>query len=116
MNGHKMMTVCVGLCAALAATAAAAAPPIEVQGLRSIEVSYGDLNMTSGEGLATLDSRIRGAARQLCRPDHSGIMPERVERRACYRTAVADAQAQLALSQPAGTRLASRQSIVVAVH
>lgn len=33
---------------------------------KSVEVSYADLDLTSADGKATLDGRIRGAVRQVC--------------------------------------------------
>ena len=51
---------------AAAALVAGIAAPAFAQSPEFIEVSYGDLNLTSDAGRQVLDSRIAGAAEQLC--------------------------------------------------
>lgn len=51
--------------AAMIANVAAVAPAL-AQGAPSVEVSYGDLNLTSDAGRQILDRRIANAAAQLC--------------------------------------------------
>lgn len=94
----------------LATPAGAAQAPIEVTA-PSVAVSYADLDIRTRAGRQTLDARTRQAARLVCQPDLAGITAERLERRACYRDAVAGARGQVsaavtafARNRPAGGR------------
>ena len=116
MNAFKALTIC-----AAAATAAvpAAAQDLEVTSpLPSVEVSFGDLNIGSDQGRLLLDARLRGAARQLCQPKTMGPLGERMERRACYRTALDGARTKVrqALFEYARTRMAGPATITVAAR
>lgn len=58
---------------------AANPPSIEV---RTRTVSYGDLNLATPHGIATLDQRLSGAIRELCgQPSPQGLGAFRAQRR-----------------------------------
>ena len=59
------MMILIALAAAAAAQPASALAPGTSE-MQRVEVSYADLNLTNRAGVATLDRRIRGAARQIC--------------------------------------------------
>ena len=96
------------------ATPSLAQSQIEVRAVSS-EVSYADLNITSAEGRATLQRRVRGAANQLCQPGISGVTLERYQRQRCYVAAVESAQPQIeaAVARRAGTAVAAARSITI---
>lgn len=92
----------VKLAAALLAASLVAitAPPPALAGQTaevpaSVAISYADLDLGSEAGRQTLAARVEGAARLVCRPDTIGSLKERADRRACYRIAVGQSQAQL---------------------
>lgn len=71
------------------ATALLAGPAIaaEDQTVRSVEVRYADLDLTSAEGVQAFDRRLERAARSVCRADEFRIGTTVVAReaRACYK-------------------------------
>lgn len=81
----------------------AAATPLRAEA-PSVKVAYGDLNIHSEAGVATLNSRILRAASHVC-ADNSG---NRIEEANCRSKAVASARSQLALSRTSNVQLASR--------
>lgn len=110
----------LALLAGLAAASAAAEPPVIVEGRAqpdSIVVSYADLNIGSAAGRATLEGRVRGAARTLCLSHVVEPLDVTLDRRRCYRGAIADAGRQIdqAVTRLNGTRLAGNTSIQVAM-
>lgn len=94
---HGLMMVAAVIASAttlaLATPAGAAQAPIEVVA-PSVTVSYADLDLRTAAGRQALDDRARQAARQLCQPDLAGVTVERLERRTCYRAAIAGAARQ----------------------
>ena len=54
-------------------------------------VKYGDLNVSSASGAATLYNRIRGAARNVCRPFDSRDFASQKLLAACVHDAMSDA-------------------------
>lgn len=114
MNISKPFVVLLAL-----GTSAAAAQPIQVEGnLPTAEVRFGDLNIGRAEGRAALDARVRGAARQICRPGITGELRERMERNACYNVALSGARREVdqILVEYRRTRLVSRTAITVAAR
>ena len=107
----------IAIGSALAAVPAAA-QKIEVEAVPSVEVSFADLNVGSETGRALLDARLRSAARGICRPETLGAVRERMDRRACYRTALTTARGQAAqlFAQHDTARLAARLTITVAAR
>lgn len=69
-----------------AATTPAKADPVVV----SKTVSYADLNLAQPQGRATLDARIKAAARSVC-PVGSVDLKSRLDETRCIRTAIAAA-------------------------
>ena len=79
-------------------------------------VSYGDLNLASGSGLATLQRRVRRAASRLCLQHGAQPVHEQMQERTCYSGAIAGANQQIGDvvaavqdgTQLAGARIAVR--------
>ena len=89
----------------------AAAPPTYAQQITveapAVQVAYGDLKVGTAAGRATLEARVRGAARALCEPAASGTLGERQARHACYHQALNATlpQLELALAARRGSTL-----------
>lgn len=60
------------------------------------DVSYRDLDLATTEGRARLEARIASAARRLCSVDGERDLGRLMSAKACYRSAMASAQPQLA--------------------
>lgn len=103
---------------ALLATTAAAADPITVTGRDSVRVSYADLNLASGAGLATLEGRVRRAAKKLCVDHRVEDLGREMAGRACVAAALDSARPQIeqALATTGETRLASAKGITVSLR
>ena len=101
------------------ASAAAAQPPIEVEGaLPQAEVSYADLDLGSPSGIDALERRVRTAASRLCFGYRGGDLEERQARRTCFTTAIASARGQMeqAVADFGRIQHAGRRTITVAVR
>lgn len=61
----------------------------------SVRVSYADLNLASDAGLATLEGRVAGAARQVCEIEDSRELVLARATHSCRTGAVASAQPAL---------------------
>ena len=89
---------------AAAALIAALAVPASA---KSVAVPYGDLDLLVAEGRAALDKRVAAAARKLC-PSAGGLeLRAQMAAKACYRTALASAQPQLAAATARRSRAAA---------
>lgn len=77
---------------------------------RSIVVRYGDLDLNRGEGWQTAYARVRAAARAVCGPVDFYNLALQQWRRECYRTALANAVAQLQRARAAALRSAGSAS------
>lgn len=62
----------------------------------SIPVPYADLKLSSADGLATLDSRIKAAAKRICEPVAVRGPLQNPTRATCVRKVIASAQPQVA--------------------
>lgn len=82
--------------AASVATLLAAVPPALAQPAQAVQVPYGDLALGTAAGRATLEARLRGAARRVCGPAVSGGVAERQARASCYSAALNKARPQIA--------------------
>ena len=85
----------VGVCMVAVSAQASAAPLMLSTRQALIErVSFGDLDLLGDAGKATLQRRIRAAARRLC--NTPGVLPlaAKVSEVRCNRTAIARASAQ----------------------
>ena len=105
-------------CAALITTAAPAMEPITVTGADSVRVSYADLNLGSSSGLATLEGRVRRAAKKLCVDRRVDDLDREMAGRACVAAALASAKPQIeqAVAHTGETRLASAKGITVTLR
>ncbi len=92
------------LLAAAIALSAAVAPSVNAQTAPTATVFYGDLNLDTVAGQATLKGRINSAARSVCGRGDSDLAA-RTTRANCLRTAVTGAMKQL----PAAPQFASAQ-------
>jgi len=82
----KMLALTVSLALA---TTALAAPMLAGGGeAMSVSVRSGDLNLSSEAGVQALYSRIRGAARKVCKGVESRSASTQVEHAACMSTAM----------------------------
>ena len=67
-----------------------ATPALADEAARSMKVSYADLDLSTEAGAATLLSRIRSAARQVCGYDGSTFTDKAIWN-SCFKHAVGDA-------------------------
>ena len=79
---------------ALAAAAAQPAPAL-ADDVQRIEVTYADLNLTNRAGAATLNRRVRGAARVIC-GGNDGAGLETLDVAGCRDDVVNNAEPQVA--------------------
>lgn len=82
-----------GLLAAVAGGALAVPQLAQAQAIIQVVVPYGDLDLTSSNGLATLERRVHGAARTVCR--EAGTLSTVSNPRRCVREAVREARPQI---------------------
>ena len=85
-------TVLAAASATLVATGLSAAANAQSREVRTALVEYGDLDLTSDEGKATLDSRIRGAIRTVCGTFDARVIPDRLDHSRCWEEASLSAQ------------------------
>ena len=104
------LTLLAAAAAVLGSVPAFAESPLEV--VVETKISYADLNLSSAAGRATLDNRIKGAARFVCGPNQGPTLAEHKHRRDCQSNAIQGAHAQVEralASRGAGTVLAARR-------
>jgi UrcA family protein len=88
MNSIKLITASfVAVLALLGSAQVLAGEPA-----KSIKVSYADLDLSTQAGAATLYSRIRGAARQVCGDEGTSYTDHAIWK-GCFKRAVGDAVA-----------------------
>lgn len=91
------------LAAGLAAAAVAASPAVAKQQPKPVEISYGDLDLSSEAGKAELRSRLKRAAKESCGVDtvQTGTILRSRENKQCYEDTLAalDAQFESLLSE-----------------
>jgi UrcA family protein len=75
---------------AAAAVLASPAAPAATPAIGTLTVHYGDVDLSTTEGAATLYRRLQGAARFVCGESDSSLAQQR-SWNDCYRRAVADA-------------------------
>lgn len=85
---------CAGLCLVAAAAPAAPASAETASVVRTEQVRYGDLDLASADGRATLDHRIRAASRRVCASDAVTLASRSAVNR-CVDNAIGGARAQL---------------------
>lgn len=79
---------------ALASIALFSALPAAASGQAQERVAYGDLDLTSDSGQATLNKRIRAAVKRVC-GHSSGSTADFLDWRQCRRNSMADATRQM---------------------
>ena len=89
----RMQSLALALAAAVLAVPAAAADETQ-----SVDIHYGDLDLTSAEGQQQLDLRLDRAARKVCRVNETttGTYLRSPQSRECYRAARRDLARQYA--------------------
>ena len=95
-------TFCAALSVAAAATTVLATAPASAQSeVRTQEVRFGDLDLTSAAGAAALDQRIARATRSVCGVTGARTLQEITQARRCQKVALSDAapRAQFAVAQ-----------------
>jgi UrcA family protein len=70
------------------------APALADEGVRSMKVGYGDLDLNTQAGAATLYGRIRSAAKQLCGYEGSTFTDKAIWN-SCFKRSVGDAVAKV---------------------
>lgn len=68
---------------AIAAALIAGAPALAQSEIRSMAVSYGDLNLAHAAGRAALDRRVANAAKQVCGFEYSRELQRAIIERRC---------------------------------
>jgi len=71
-------------------------------GVLSVVVKYGDLDLATKDGISKLHARLRGAAKQVCRPLDSRLLGISEQYDACVSDAIKRAVADV--NNPAVTR------------
>ncbi|MDZ3831052.1 MAG: UrcA family protein [Sphingopyxis sp.] len=106
------------LAAASLAVAGAAAPALADENVgQSVEVPYGDLNLSTAEGRAQLDQRINRAVRNVCRIEDYRDARQMAEHRECRKVAMRGIETRLAaILGGKGAHLVSRNDGSVAAH
>jgi hypothetical protein len=94
----------IAVCTCLVSFSAAADP-----GVKSISVSYADLDLSKPAGTQTLYARIKAAARRVCGPvdNYTFVTPSKTFRK-CYEKSIADAVVQV--DRPSLTALHREES------
>ena len=82
---NKLLVLAAGLAFAGFASATTQQPGL---GTPSVVVNYGDLNLDSRNGVATLHARLRSAAQEVCSPLHSRLPGVREKFDSCVASAV----------------------------
>ena len=84
--------------------------------VRSIEVPFVDLDLTTPEGAATLQARLKTASRQVCGTPETPTLRERIDYRSCVRETEASGQramVTLVARAEAGERFKAGERIAV---
>jgi UrcA family protein len=105
---HGSMLVALTACMAVGLASVARAAPAEAA--PSVTVRFGDLNLASAAGVATLHARVTAAAHQVC--GSSGVdhrdLPAYASERACVSQAIANALRDVNDTRLASSRAARR--------
>jgi UrcA family protein len=101
MKEQAMRKSIVTVLAALAVSAAATPAAAEEFERASVTVSFADLDLTKPAGVATLQSRIRTAVKQVCSKVEPRLLRGQIAWEQCKADSLADAMEQLAALTPA---------------
>lgn len=72
---------------AVTATGFSASASAQNRITKSVEVTYSDLDLTSADGQATLDGRIKGAVRKVCGSHNSKDIRDTMDHLGCVKEA-----------------------------
>ena len=89
--------------------------PVEVEALPSAFVSYADLDLDGDAGMKALDGRLRAAAYKVC-GQRSRLLKVDAQRKACFDTAMAGAQEQIAAARTAAVAKGPRLIVLSAAR
>lgn len=84
--------------------------------VRSVEVRFVDLDLTTEKGAATLETRLRSAARMVCGPATRGPLKEQQDQKACMKETLASgtrAMVTLIARAEAGDRFKPGERIAI---
>ncbi|MFZ1097938.1 MAG: UrcA family protein [Steroidobacteraceae bacterium] len=84
-------TVALAACLLGAAAGIASAAASTAADVRTMRVSYGDLNLATEQGSRALYTRLESAARAVCEPEDGRNLAEVAAARACEARAIAQA-------------------------
>tara|TARA_R110000765_G_scaffold423131_1_gene531562 strand:+ start:69 stop:422 length:354 start_codon:yes stop_codon:yes gene_type:complete len=84
--------LCAAAAIAITATGLSASANAQNRTVRSVEVSYADLDLNSEDGQSTLQGRLKGAVRKVCGSYDSKNLVEMQDHSACMEQASASAQ------------------------
>jgi len=107
MNSSKYLLTIAALCLAGAANAATADSS-------SVVVRYGDLNLNSQAGVASLHKRIRNAAESVCSPLENRALALRDAYNGCVKDAVSNGVAAVANQNLSNFHAGKGKGVVVA--
>ena len=85
-------TVLAAASATLVATGLSAAANAQSREVRTALVEYGDLDLMSDEGKATLEGRIKGAIRKVCGTSDTRAITDWMDHSQCWEEASMSAQ------------------------
>lgn len=99
---------------AVAATGFSASASAQNRTVKSVTVSYADLDLTSADGQSSLDGRIKGAVRQVCGSYNSKDLGDTLDHRGCTKEAKLSAKrAKVSLIAKAQAGTLSEGAIVI---
>ena len=76
--------------------------------VRTANVTYGDLNLQTESGLATLRGRVKAAANRVCGPISVEPLAEKLDRAKCRAQVISESEARVKLAAaPSQVRLAA---------
>ena len=104
----------IALSCAAAAAVAVSAPA--VAGVKTKAVNYGDLDLSTAKGQARLQTRIKGAIKQVCGNPRALSLPEKTDLARCEANAMASAMQNIERTiarYKESKRLASNQAAPV---
>ena len=86
-NSIWSKTIVAAAAFAITATGFAASASAQNRITKSVEISYADLDLTSADGQATLDGRIKGAVREVCGSYNIKDLRDMADYRGCVQEA-----------------------------
>ena len=113
-NSIVTKALCAVAAVAVSMTSLSASASAQSHTVRTAVVEFGDLDLTSAEGKATLDGRLKGAVRQVCGGYDSRNLVDAADHRNCVDEASATAKrASVTLIAAAATGAPLQTSMVL---